>query len=277
MSKYAVIGLVLIAVAVVVYNGCDGVSDRVGVAKDKAIAEIDKLLGEINVQQKAVQRKYDEIESMMATVREKHIEAQIRVKRMQEKMDELTATKAKHKANLAKLQGYLKQAQESEAKSADVNGKQVSVDELKAMAERTIGEYKAAKNSLSQIKPIADAWAKNFQVLSKQRGIGDDQLKKLNGQLDQIAAKKAALDGMREAATIAGPAESISDKFNELTSEVEELMIDIDTKFEIEEMKLDERAAKLASEVPVDIDELLGNKSDASGTISEIDSLLKDD
>ena len=278
MSKYAVIALLVIGVAVVVYtNGCDGVSERVGVAKDKAIEQIDKLLGEINVKQKKVQNAYDELDEMLEGIHEKRIEAQVRVKNFDGKMTSLEEAKAKLLGDLKTIQPLLKQAEESESGTVDRNGTKLTAEQLKSIAERLISNVKATKDKMAKNKPIAAAWAKNLQVLKKQEDVGTAQLKKLQSQLEQIASKKSALDGMKQAASIGSPSESISDKFNELTSEVEELMVDLDTKFEIESAKLDERAAEMEDDLEIDLDKILNDKTDVSGTLNEIDDLLKDD
>ncbi|MDB4539805.1 hypothetical protein N9231_05235, partial [Saprospiraceae bacterium] len=86
--------------------------------------------------------------------------------------------------------------------------------------------------------------------------------------------KKSALDAMKEAATIAGPGASISDKFNELTADVDELLVNIDTELKIEETKIDERIAEVQTDNLVTLEELLDDKTDISSTMSEIDKLL---
>ncbi len=82
---------------------------------------------------------------------------------------------------------------------------------------------------------------------------------------------------MKEAATIAGPGASISDKFNELTADVDELLVNIDTEWAIEEAKLDERIADVQTDSLVTLEELLDDKTDISSTMSEIDKLLNED
>ena len=59
MAKYAFIGVVVILAAVLISNsgGCGGVSDRVGVVADRALKEIDNLIGDLAVQRKTVATK----------------------------------------------------------------------------------------------------------------------------------------------------------------------------------------------------------------------------
>ncbi|MEL7496307.1 MAG: hypothetical protein AAFN77_01765 [Planctomycetota bacterium] len=274
MSKYLIVGVLIVGVAIAAYVGCDGFSNRMDVAADKAIQKIDNLLGEMDVKQKAVENAYDDLKSLMAGVREKRIEAEVRVKSMNEKRDAMADKKTKIVKNLSKLQELLKEAEASG--SIERNGKEVSVDQLKSMAEGSIREMKLLKDQLTKNNVIATAWAKNLQVLKKQEDTSTTQLKKLESQLDQIRSKKSALDAMKEAANIAGPGASISDKFNDLTESVDELLVNIDTKFSIEEAKLDERAAQMEQDATIDIEDILNDKTDVSGTLSEIDKLLNE-
>ena len=276
MSKYVIVGFVLVAIGVATYIGCDGAKARVGVAQDKAIARIDELLGPLNVQQKKVEQAYEELEGHTAQLREKRIEAEVRLKAYTVKHDELTAKKEKLLGNLTKLKGYLNDAADSG--SVEVSGNTVTTEQLKALADEAVKQVKLVKDQQTKNAMISNAWAKNLDLLKKNESTSQTQLAKLDGQLDMIRSKKSALDGMREAATIAGPTESISDKFNDLTEEVEELLINIDTEFKIEEAKLDERIAELSEDVTLNVEELLGgDKTDVSGTLSDIDKLLEEE
>ena len=57
---------------------------------------------------------------------------------------------------------------------------------------------------------------------------------------------------------------------------VDELLVIIDTEWAIEEAKLDERIAEVEQESLVSLEELLDDRTDISGTMSEIDKLLEE-
>ena len=78
---------------------------------------------------------------------------------------------------------------------------------------------------------------------------------------------------MKEASSIVAPGVSLSDKFDELTSDVDDLLLDVDVQLETEMEKIDERAAKVNAPTE-SLDELLNNKTDTSSTMSDIDALL---
>jgi len=275
MTK-VLVGLLLIAVVgIVSYIGCDGARARLGVAGDKAVAKIDKLLGEINVKQKKVENAYNDLKNATAVVREKRIEAEVRLRSYENKKKEMEASKQKLLDDIKTLKEALDEAG-SDGK-IERNGKVTTADELKTLADLRMKQFRLLKDKLNKNEIIAAAWAKNLDLLKKNETTSADQLSKLESQLEKIRSKKSALDAMKEATTIVGPEVSISDKFNDLTKSVEDLLVDIDTQFEVEQSKLDERMAEMTTVDSVDIDEVLGNKSDVSKTVSDLDALLKEE
>ncbi len=272
MSKF--IGLLLlvavVGIAIVSYGGCEA---RVGVAKDAALKKIDDLLGPLNVQQKKVELAYAELETDTAGLREKRIEAKVRLESMQKKKAELQTNREQLVADLGKLKTMLDEAEGSG--SITRNGKEVSLEELKSVADATVKNLKNLKDQITKNDVIASAWAKNLEMLQKNDEISQKQLKKLASQLEEIQSKKSTLDAMKEAASIAGPGASLSDKFNDLTKEVYELLVQVDTKWEIEEAKLNDRIAEVEADNILTLDELLNDKTDVSSTKSEIDKLLE--
>jgi hypothetical protein len=272
MAKYILIGLLVAAVAVVSYVGC---GPRVGVAKDAAIKKIDELLGPLNVKQKEVEMAYDKLKNATGDLRNKRIEAQVRLKGLNAKKIGYDTEKAKQVSDLTKLRQMLSDAESTG--SITRGDKEIPIAQLKTLADGTAKKMRLLKDHVTKNDVIAAAWAKNLELLKKNDETSSTQLNKLEGQLDQIRSKKSALDAMKEAATIAGPGTSISDKFNDLTASVDELLVNIDTEFAIEEAKLDERIAEVDLGSSLSIEELLDDKTDVSSTLSEIDALLKEE
>ncbi len=274
MSKYLLLGLLVAGVAVGTYasGGCDGAGARVGVAKDAAIKKIDDLLGPLNVKQKEVENAFNELKSASSGLREKRIEAQVRLKSLTEKKQSLGNQEAKLMGDLKKLKQMLSDA---EATGSITRGdKEISKLQLKNLADGTVKKIKLLKDQVTKNDVISGAWAKNLELLTKNDETSAAQLKKLGDQLDQIRSKKSALDAMKEAATIAGPGASISDKFNDLTADVDELLVNLDTEWEIEKIKIDERIAEVETDSSVSLEDLLDDKTDVSSTMDEIDKLL---
>ena len=273
MSKYLLLGLLVVAVAIGTYVDCDGAKARVGVAKNAALKEIDKLLGEINVKQEKVENAYDELKAASAGLREKRIEAQVRLKSLKKKQDSFASQNDKLMSDLKKLKEMLGDAESTG--SITRGDKEISKEQLKSLADGTIKKIKMLKDQVAKNDVITGAWTKNLELLKKNDDTSSKQLKTLRDQLDQIRSKKSALDGMKEAASITGPGESISDKFNDLTAEVDELLVNLDTEWEIEEIKIADRTAEADSESSLSLEELLDDETDVSSTMSEIDRILE--
>ena len=273
MSKYLLLGLLVVAVAIGTYVGCDGAKARVGVAKNAALKEIDKLLGEINVKQEKVENAYDELKAASAGLREKRIEAQVRLKSLKKKQDSFASQNDKLMSDLKKLKEMLGDAESTG--SITRGDKEISKEQLKSLADGTIKKIKMLKDQVAKNDVITGAWTKNLELLKKNDDTSSKQLKTLRDQLDQIRSKKSALDGMKEAASITGPGESISDKFNDLTAEVDELLVNLDTEWEIEEIKIADRTAEADADSSLTLEELLDDETDVSSTMSAIDQILE--
>ena len=273
MSKYLLLGLLVVAVAIGTYVGCDGANARVGVAKDAAIKKIDDLLGPLNVKQKEVENAYNELKTASSGLREKRIEAQVRLKSLNTKKAGLDSQKEKLRSDLGKLKEMLSDAKSTG--SIKRGDKEISIEQLKSLADGTLKKLSMLNDQVTKNDVIAGAWAKNLELLKKNDETSATQLKKLGDQLDQIRSKKSALDAMKEAATIAGPGASISDKFNDLTADVDELLVNLDTEWEIEKIKIDERIAEVETDSSVSLEDLLDDKTDVSSTMSEIDKILE--
>ena len=265
--------LILVAlVCVGLYIGC---GPRAGVAKDAAIKKIDELLGPLNVKQKEVEMAYADVKKASAGLRDNRIEAQVRLKSLTEKKAVYVSDETKLLSDLAKLKQMLSDAESTG--SIERNGKEIPIEQLKSLADGIVKQIKLLKDKIKNNDVISAAWAKNLEILKKNDDTSKAQLAQLENQLEQIRSKKSALDAMKEAATIAGPGASISDKFNELTADVDELLVNIDTELKIEETKIDERIAEVQTENLVTLEELLDDKTDISSTMNEIDKLLGED
>lgn len=272
----ALVSLVIAAVLIggVYLATTSGCGARAEVAKDKVIEKIDKLLGKLDVQQKEVQMQFDELTTDTRKLKDDRIRAQVKLEQINKEKTQLVERLAKIDSGLKKLQPMLKAAQENgEYKEGD---KTFTVEQLKAIADGTLGERKTIQSKLDgRIKTLVAAYAKNFDFLTKQATAADEQLKKLGDRIEEIKAKKSAIDAVKEASLLAGPSQSITDKFDKLNSDVDALFTEVESTMRIEEAKLDEQLAEMDSS-SVSIDELLKDDTDVSGTLSEIDKILGD-
>ena len=273
MTKYVVVGVLIVGVALVSYMGCDGAKARLGVAGDKALKKIDDMIGELDIRQKEVQNAFEEVKEMTDNTRAKRIEAEVLLEQKQEKQNALKTREDELKASLREVRTLLSKAKESG--SIERDGEPISIEKLTAFAESGVKKLKTVQTELANLKTISGVLANNLKALKKQEDQSVAQLERLSNQLMEINAKKDTLDVMKDSPALVGTDESINDKFKELSESVDELMVDIDTAWKLEEIKLDERVAEMDDE-SFDIDELLGDKSNVDSTLSDIDALLGD-
>ena len=87
------------------------------------------------------------------------------------------------------------------------------------------------------------------------------------------------LDSMKtDAGLLSGEGTSINDDFADLSKQVDELMLKVDTQVAIEGAKLEERIAETQSaSTPEDVEELFNGDVDVSGTLGNIDKWLSED
>ncbi len=270
MLRYLFAALLVVAIAVGAYVGC---GPRMAVAGKKVLAEIDKVLGKLNVQLEKVEQAHAELTKETETMREKQIEAKYKLDKLTAEKKELEGKVASYKKDLRRLKEYMNQASES-GKVTTEAGKEVSLEKLQTLAQATIKQLKSTQTVLdTRVKTLTDAYSKSLAVLKNNVDVSKKQLKKLDDQIEEIKAKKSALDAMKEASTIAGSEESISDKFNDLTKDVDDLLTEVDVKIAVETEKVDERMATEAADVT--LDEILGSAESTTDELnSEIDALL---
>ena len=274
MSKYLLLGAVIAVVAVGTYasGGCDGASARVGVAKDKVIKEIDKVLGELKVKRKEVQIAYDRISDASGNLREKRIEAQILMKRFNKDIEELQEEQSANKRNLKKLKPLLAESESSG--EVERNGKTITAAELTKLAENTMKKMERTETKLVHKKKMKGVFEKNLATLSANEETSKTQLAQLRDDLEEIDSKQEMLDSMKtDASLVSGQGTSINDEFEKLSEQVGELMTKVDTQVAIEEAKLEDRMDDITA-APADIDELFADDSNVSETMSKLDKWL---
>ena len=267
MSRFLFAALLVVAIAVGSYVGC---GPRMAVAGKKVLDQIDSVLGKLNVQLEKVEQAHAELAEKTASMRKERIKAQVNVDKFANEKTELDAKISSYKGDLGRLRDLMKEA--SASGSVMVKDKEITVGKLEILAQSTIKKMKAAERALVRNKTLSDAWSKSLAVLVNNADISQKQLKKLDDQIDEIKAKKSALDAMKEASAITGSEASISDKFNDLTKDVDNLLTEVDIEMLTEAEKVEERM--LTQESDVSLDDIIGADSSTDDTLSEIDAIL---
>ena len=267
MLRYLFVVLLLVTVAGAAYVGC---GPRAAVAGKKVLAEIDKVLGKLNVQLEKVEQAHSQLSKDTENMRKEQIRAQVNLDRFTESKTGLEAKVASYKKDLGRLNDFMNDAKSTG--TVEINGNQVSADKLEILAQSTIKKLKATQRELDRNNTLSDAWSKSLVVLKNNFKTSESQLTKLDDQIEEIKAKKSALDTMKEASTIAGNEASISDKFSDLTADVDDLLTEVNIEMLVETEKVEERMA--SQEADVSLDEILGSDSTTDATQAEIDAIL---
>ena len=268
MLRYLSAGLLVVAIVVGAQVGC---GPRMAVAGKKVLDQIDKVLGKLNVQLEKVEQAHAELSEKTASMRKERFRAQANVAKLTDEKKDLDGKIDSYKADLVRLRDLMKDASAASG-TVEVNGKEIAEGKLEILAQSTIKKMKAAERALIRNKTLSDAWSKSLSVLVSNADVSEKQLKKLDDQIDEIKAKKSALDAMKEASSITGSEASISDKFNDLTKDVDNLLTEVDIEMLDEAAKVEERM--LNEESDVSLDDILGADASTDATLSEIDAIL---
>jgi len=267
MLRYLFAAMLVLAIVVGAYVGC---GPRMAVAGKKVLEKIDGVLGKLNVQLEKVEQAHAKLSEETVGLRKKRIEAQVNLDKLVAEKESVESKVAAYKSDLKRLAGFMKDAASSG--KVEINGKEITEGKLEILAQSTIKKMKAAERTLVRNTTLSDAWSKSLTVLKKNAEVSQTQLKKLDDQIDEIKAKKSALDAMKEASSITGSEASISDKFNDLTKDVDNLLTEVDIEMLTEAEKVEDRM--LTEESDVSLDDIIGADSSTDDTLSEIEAIL---
>ena len=275
MLRYLFASLLIVGIVLGAYVGC---GPRVQVAGKKILKKIDEILGELDVQLQKVENKKQSLTDQTAAIKKKLYVTEARLEQMQKGQDERKAAAASLKSDLKQLQGYLGQAKESASGEVEIKGQQISKERLIGWATDKANILKRTKESIKSKNKLVTVYEKNLALYRNQVSVSQDSLKKLTNQIEEIKAKKEALDDTRRATLLDGKTVSINDEFKDLTKDVDDLLVSVDAELKLETDKLEERIADAeAAAGSATLDELLDDESDVDKALSDIDALLSDD
>ena len=272
MSKFIVVGLLVVGVAVAAYVGC---RPQMGVAKDKVVDKINTLLGKLNVQQKEVEIAFKDVKARTETMKEDMYNAKANLTNLERKRKELEENKNAILADMKALKPLMEEAAASESKAiTNRKGEEVTLAELKHWTTAKVKKFNRNKALLEANKSLMDTWGKNVSILSKNCEVSEKQLEKLSSRIEEINNKKIALDAMVKSSKIAAPGVSLSDDFDDLTKNVDDLLVKVDAKLNLEEDKIDDRMATMEGSDDTAISDLLNDSTDIESTMSDLDAIL---
>lgn len=264
MVRIIILGALILALIVGTFYGC---GPRGEVAKDKVLAQIDKVLGELDVKRKSIEQNHRKLQRELLVLRDKRIGTEVRLEQL-EKKKELSQTQLdRTKSQLAKLRELAVEVQSSG--SIERNGKTYDAEDLQKSARELTTRYKSAEANSGNLQTSIDALSRSVNFLKDQESTSKELMDKLDAKISEIDSKKIAIDAVRHATSVAGDDKSVSDRINTLNKEIDEMFIDVETAMRVEESKLSDLQSQTSS-----ADELLAEPQDLNATMAEIDALL---
>ena len=244
---------------------------RFGVAQDKVLAQLDKVLGDLNVKEKQIDIKRQEISTEMNSVRMKKSEATVRQELLVKKQETAKQDLVKLKQGLERLKPKMEEAK-AQGK-IELNGREVSADELTRMANELVGRVKSKDNEINSQQTSIDALKRTSEFLSSQEKAALDLLSKLDLKISEIKDKRVAIDAVKTANSLGQNDSSLTDKISSISKDIDEMFVGVETTMRVEEAKLNDLKSQTMS-----ADELLTDTgSDLDATMGEIDAILGKD
>ncbi len=265
-----VVGLLMVVVAVglVAVYGC---GPRAGVAQDKIIAQIDKVLGEMDVKKKKIEIDYRKLQTDMENVRTQRIGTAVRLETLKKKQENSKAEIEVITGKMTLLSALVEEAKKPENNGKiEKNGKTYTAEDLNKTAQDLISEYKKKKTEMeSNLKTSIDAMERSLDFLKKQESAGKQMMEQIATKMEEIDSRKVAMDAVKSATATAGGQTSITDKYQSLNKEIEDLFANVETAMRTEEEKLKDLATQSST-----ADELLAEPTDLDATMSQLDAIL---
>ncbi len=241
-----------------------GCGARTEVAKDKLLAQVDSLLGEVEVKRKSVEIKMREFSDGIDRLKKGKIEAKVRVANMDEQITALDQRIGDADKTLGRLRDYLK-----DGKDVEISGKTFTPGQLKDMADKTIAARKSLNTEVEALRKSEkrlDAVATNLESREREAA---DRIATLKGQLDEIDAKAVSLKSIKEASQLSG-----NDAAADFPA-VEKDIRDLSTKVDVELAYHDEKLKGTTTDDDKSVlESVLKQTSTADDTLAEIDNVL---
>lgn len=244
-----------------------GCGARAEVAKEKLLAKIDSLLGEMEVKRKEIGISVTALKEGINGLRKAKIKAQVKqdqIKRQSAPLEEKLKTLDN---TLAKLRDHL-----ASSEAAEIGGKTYSADELKTMGDKVLTARKELVSQIDGFQKSQDGLQKVVGSLDRKQTEYQQRLTKLESQIAEIDSKSIALKAMQDASaamgesdkTLAANIDGLEDKVNDLYANVEAELLSEDEKW-----NETEATAQIDS-----VDVFIAATQNPADTLAEIDKIL---
>lgn len=200
---------------------------RASVAKEKVLAKIDEMLGELDVKRKEVALSLQSAKEAVAGMGKARIKTQVKVEQMDQKAQAMRDHVAQADTSLKKLRGYLEANQ-----PVEINGKTYTPEALNRMAGQILEVRKGYVSQIAGLEKSQEALRQVAATAERNQGDYQKRISALEAQLTEIDAQMVAIRTMKEASSAMGGGNA---SFAENVSRLEDKVIDLlaDTRAEL--------------------------------------------
>jgi chromosome segregation ATPase len=238
-----------------------------GVAKDQLLGQIDKLLGETEVQKKQIELQVGNARKAVETLAEAKIKAQVRSEQMAKKVAAQEEKLNELKTYLATLRDHLGAEQ-----PVVLAGKTYSKDELKALADKVIKLHKEGSAELESLKRSQANLDLATASLADRHKDANSKLVAMENRVREFDAKIEQLKAMREARQAVGDRDlTLAANFQQLEKQIDDLHAKTEAELRLEEERW--KTLNPARELD-EIERIVIASKGLDGTLSEIDRIL---
>jgi chromosome segregation ATPase len=254
MKKLAAACLVL---ALLLTAGCGA---RTEVAKQKALAKIDSLLGSMDVKSQEIELSITALKDGLAGLRKAKITAQVKLDQIDRKGRTAEDRLATIDDTLKPLRNHLRSAT-----AVEIAGRTYSQDELKFMAQQVIAERKGAAEQRSVLRESQARLRKVVSTLERKQWDYEQKFSAIENRIAVIDASRIALTAMKDAAeAMDGGDQGLARSVEKLEKKVNDLYSEVETELLFEDSKWDEPT----------MEKFIVNLQQPTGTIEAIDKVL---
>ncbi len=266
----ALVSLILVAalVAGVYMLSSGGCKAQTQVASDKLMDKINNWLGDLDVKRKEISNQIDELDKAVENVRQKKVQAEVRLEEYQKKVDPIKRRITRIKEGLIAFQPYV-----SSEEDVEINGKTYTPEQIRDSINTLADEYESLNQKLGGYEVSIKAFRQSYELLARQQSSAGETMRKLKDKLNEIDVKKEALDSMKTAQTILGEGGTISDEFTKLETQINDLFVEVESGMRIESEKISERERDLDTSGS-NVDDVLDQLQSVDATAARLEQIL---
>ena len=256
MPRHLLLTFFLLAI-----TGCG--DPRFEIARDQFLAQVDSLLGEIEVKRREIDPTIQRAGAALAQLTKARIEIQVQLSRIS--------------GDLAAVQGKLDETDKGLVRLRDLFGRDQPVEiagqtyspsEIRGLANHALSARKRLSAQAETLQSTHDRLQAVVALLEAREQAGRDRLDSLKQLLSEIDAKAAALEAIKDAARVCeevGPLD-----FEDLEKQIRDLEVKIDGELAYHREMLRQVTLDSGS-----LQEILRSTVTADELAAEIDRVLK--